>query len=228
MLGDFIEAEFPADENLSNATVVAQTAERFFQLLTSAPMLFAYLSLAVNATSNQFMIPPSFRNPQNMAASSALAVLSADFVALANDSCGLALSTDQIRNANMLFASVLPTFVILSQECNLLNVAIMEQAVESADVGLPNTVSFLLVEIGNTVGIGGLLLITNFNGQISIIRISTPDDVVPAAAQALLNDFLFFINDFCGIPPLSNATLMLLDQYFLVDLVDFATGPGPV
>ena len=58
------------------------------------------------------------------------------------------------------------------------------------------------------------MLITNFGNQITTIRNSTPDALVPAAAEALLDDFLFFINDFCGIPPLSNAALMQLDDYF--------------
>ena len=53
---------------------------------------------------------------------------------------------------------------------------------------------------------------------------STPDDAVPAAAQALLDDFLFFVNDFCGITPLSSTALRRLDEYFLFDLVAIFTG----
>ena len=43
---------------------------------------------------------------------------------------------------------------------------------------------------------------------------------VTAAAQPILDGFLFTINDFCGIPPLSQASLDLLDEYFLVELVN--------
>ena len=43
-----------------------------------------------------------------------------------------------------------------------------------------------------------------------------------AAVQTGLDEFLFFVNDFCGIPTLSDATLDQLNVYFLVDLVNAA------
>ena len=50
-----------------------------------------------------------------------------------------------------------------------------------------------------------------------------PDDEVPAAAQVALNEFLFNVNDFCGVPPLSNTTLAQLDVCYLEQLVAVAT-----
>ena len=60
--------------------------------------------------------------------------------------------------------------------------------------------------------------------SVQAVLDSTPDAQVPAAMQANLDEFLFFINDFCGIPPLSSTAMAQLDDYFLVDLVALATG----
>ena len=196
---------------------------RFFELLTSAPSLFANFSLAVDAAFNLLMIPPFFEDPTNLSFVDALDELSVDFVALANDLCDISLSENQTTDVDAFFSFVLPNFAIFSQECELLNVTIIEQAVDSADVGLIITFFILLDAITNEVGID-LLLLRRLNFGFGIISESIPDAAVPAAAQALLDDFLFFINDFCDIPPLSNTALTLLDEYFLVDLVNFATG----
>ena len=145
LLGDFIESDLaavPVDDvgSLFNYTIIVQTTRNFFQLLTSAPMLFANLSLAVDTASDQFMVPPSYLEDPNIAAFGAVAELSADFVALANDSCGIALSENQTVLVDAFFQFVLPFFVVLSQECNLINVTIIE---ESMQLTAPTTTSTL-------------------------------------------------------------------------------------
>ena len=222
-LDDFIASDlaaFPADfNNLLNVTLVAQVAPVFLDLLTSAPTLFADLSLAFDAASNQIMIPPSFVDVANRAGLDALADLLAEFLALANDSCGITPSQDQINSVVGLFQVVLPAFVILPQECELLNTDSLEQAIKLADILNSNRLSDVL---GDEIGFF-LVLIRRLNLGVDNILNSTPDDQVPAAAQALRDEFLFYINDFCGIPSLSNTALGQLDDYFLVDLVSLAT-----
>ena len=225
LFGDFIDSDLAeismSDFNQFNYAFIAQTAQRFFDLLTSAPVLFANLSLAVGAASSQIMIPPCYLDESNREAVFALQDLYVDFVALANDSCGIALNDDQISEAVALFIIILPASVIFPQECDLLNVTIIEQAVAAADVDVFS--NLLENEIRELVGID-LFLRSPLPSSRFILISRIPDDMVPAAAQALLDDFLFLINDFCGIPPLSNTTLTQLDEYFLVDLVAVATG----
>ena len=108
LLGDYIAADLvalPADFNdLINATLVAQVAPVFFALLTSAPTLFADLSLAITSAAS---------NPVTIEAGVfALAALAPDFVALANDACGLSLSPEVVQNADGLFSFVLPAFLL--------------------------------------------------------------------------------------------------------------------
>ena len=197
-------------------------APLFFDLLTSAPVLFANFSLAVDAAFNQLIIPPSFSDITNQEIITAERTLSEDFVALAIGSCGIALSGGLVANANDLFSFLLPAFVIYSQECDLLNVTIIEQAVDAADVfsnALENSIN-AVVSINLLLG---QILIAGVNNIAS----STPGDMRTAAAQALRDDFLFFVNDFCDIPPLSNTTLTRLDDYILVDIVNAATERDP-
>ena len=225
LLRDFIESDL-AEISLGvfkeyNYTLIIQTAQRFSELLSSAPVLFANLSLAIEVDSSQIMIPPCYLDESNREAVFALQDLYVDFVALANDSCGIALNDDQISEAVALFIIILPASVIFPQECDLLNVTIIEQAVAAADVDVFS--NLLENEIRELVGID-LFLRSPLPSSRFILISRIPDDMVPAAAQALLDDFLFLINDFCGIPPLSNTTLTQLDEYFLVDLVAVATG----
>ena len=223
LLGNYIATDLATlpggSVKLLNFTLVAQAVPAFSALLTSAPTLFASLSPAIQAASNQIVIPPSFLHSTNKAGIAALAALSADFVALANDSCGLALSTDRVRNVEELFRFVLSTFVIYEQECDLLDVNIVEQAIATATTASSNRLEDRL-RIG--VGIPVFFRRRLFRVVRDIINL-TPDAEVPAAMQAVLDEFLFFINDFCGIPPLSSTALGQLDDYFLVDLVALAT-----
>ena len=221
LLSNYIDSDLATlpggSVKLLNFTLVAQAAPAFSALLTSAPTLFASLSPAIDAASNQIVIPPSFLHSTNKAGIAALAALSADFVALANDSCGLALSTDRVRNVEELFRFVLSTFVIYQQECDLLDVNIVEQAIATA-----TTVNRLEDRLRIGVGIPVFFRRRLFRVVRDIINL-TSDAEVPAAMQAVLDEFLFFINDFCGIPPLSATALGQLDDYFLVDLVALAT-----
>ena len=107
LLADYIAtdlAAFPANNFnnlLLNVTLANQVAPVFFDLLTSAPTLFADLSLAIDAAAN---LTP------NEGGISALDALSPDFIALARDSCGIALRPVQERGIIGLFFAILPTF----------------------------------------------------------------------------------------------------------------------
>ena len=68
-----------------------------------------------------------------------------------------------------------------------------------------------------------LISVRHFNEIQLLIINPLPADVTAAAAQAILDGFLFTINDFCGIPPLSSASLALLDDAFLVELMEIVS-----
>ena len=220
---NFIESDLPDLPSdlaiLLNYTLTFQTTQLFIDLLTSAPVLFANLSAAVDAASSQIMIPPAFTDDANDAALDAIVLLSIDFEALANDPCDISLNlTQQISVVNF-FIFLLPFSFVLSEECNLLNVTIIEQAVASANLTVfDNNLESMIID---AVGID-IYLISILGFGFSVVISPTPDALVPAAAQALLDDFMFYINDVCGIEPLSNTTLEQLDEYFLVDLVEVA------
>ena len=224
LLGDFIESDvtvlpFVGSNSLLNFTLIIQTAQRFFDLLTSAPMVFGNFSLAINAALDQIMIPPFFPDPANSAARDAVGLMFTDFVTLANDACGIELNATQTGSAINLFVFLLPRSVALSQECNVLNVTIIEQAAASANItDFDNNLQNL---ISDAVGFPLFLSSVIVTGTQPVI-FDTPADMRAAVAQTLLDEFLFFINDFCGVPPLSNATLTQLDDYFLVDALEFA------
>ena len=97
-------AAFPDDINmLYNFTVANRVAPVFLDLLTSAPTLFADLSLAIDTAAN--LTPDS-------AILAALVELPPTFLALARDTCGLSLSQQLIQNVDGLFFPVLPAFFL--------------------------------------------------------------------------------------------------------------------
>ena len=97
-------AAFPDDINmLFNFTVANRVAPVFLDLLTSAPTLFADLSLAIDTAAN--LTPDS-------AILAALVELPPTFLALARDTCGLSLSQQLIQNVDGLFFPVLPAFFL--------------------------------------------------------------------------------------------------------------------
>ena len=81
-------------------------ATALFELMTSAPTLFADLSAAIDAAANEIDGP---------AGVDPLTQLSPEFVALATGSCGITLSPDLIANVDVLFFRVLPTFFFFVQ-----------------------------------------------------------------------------------------------------------------
>ena len=107
LLADYIAtdlAAFPANNFnnlLFNIPLANRVAPVFFDLLTSAPTLFADLSRAIDAASSL--------TPEE-AGVSALNALSPDFIALARDSCGIALRPVQERGIVGLFFAILLTF----------------------------------------------------------------------------------------------------------------------
>ena len=141
-------------------------------------------------------------------------------MAVASESCGIALNPDQIQKADGFFRFVLSDFVIFQRECDLLDVNIVEQAITEATTANFNRLEDKIV---NGVGVHLNLRRLMFLSVQAVID-STPDAQVPAAMQANLDEFLLFVNDFCGLPPLSSTALGQLDEYFLVDLVALATG----
>ena len=153
----------------------------------------------------------------------ALAELSSDFVDVADDSCDLHLTDEQRADVRRLLGVVLPIFVVFSRECELLSRAIVEQAIADADASNVSAQA-IVIEIDTAVDVRPQLIsFRHFNEiQLLIINPQPPADVT-AAAQAILDGFLFTINDFCGIPPLSSASLALLDDAFLVELVEIVS-----
>ena len=104
-------------------------------------MLFSDLTIAINTTSDLIVIPPNFDASSNLMAYGSLAALSADFVSVTCSSCGIVLNRTQLADVRRLFGVFLPVFVVFSRECDLLSLAIVEQAIVTAD---PNFLKFSL------------------------------------------------------------------------------------
>ena len=187
--------------------VVNETAPTFLELLTSAPSLFANITQAID---------DSATGQGNFPGYSEFYALAADFVAVANDSCGISLSPGQIADVTRLFYVALPTYFLASHDCHLLNKTIVEAIVAASDGG-PNPFDF-----SNEFHVYRAFVMS---GRISrgIHKVlDSPADQIVAAAQFVLDEFLFIVNDVCGIPTLSDVTLAQLNEYFLVDVVNFA------
>ena len=204
-------------------SVISENAPAFFDLLDDTPLLLSGLSADIDSISDQIIIPPSFFAPSNLMAINALAELSSDFVDVADDSCDLHLTDEQRADVRRLFGVVLPIFVVFSRECELLSRAIVEQAIADADASNVSAQA-IVIEIDTAVDVRPQLIsFRHFNEiQLLIINPQPPADVT-AAAQSILDGFLFTINDFCGIPTLSSKTLALLDDAFLVELMKVAS-----
>ena len=188
--------------------VFNETVPMFLELLESAPSLFANLSLAIDAT-----VGPAEDVFQN----DIINALVADFVAIANDSCGISLSQQQLDNVTLLFSSGVVIFGVYSFECELFNQSIVEHAVDEAESAL--ALADLLIErTANDV-----IQFNRLRFRIQLILDPPPTDDIPSAVRALLDELLFFVNDFCAVPPLSQTTLEQLDQLFLIDLINQAT-----
>ena len=216
LLSDYIEFDLPtipeletgfSPDNIPSPTFILILNETvtFLELLESTPSLFANLSQVIADASGG--LGRSVRRQ-----------LAADFVAVANDSCGLSLSPEQIDNVNVLLVGALPTFLSGLSDCDLLNQTIVEEAVAAAiDDGAALSLTDEFFEIDTD-----LLARRLQTGTINVF-VSPTVDTATAEAQVVVNEFLFFVNDFCGIPVLSNVTLAQLDEFFALVV---NSGPG--
>ena len=188
--------------------VLTDTVPTFLELLESAPSLFANLSQAIDDASDR--VPgPGFAELSEQVAS---------FVAIANESCGISLNQEQIHNVSRLINSAVTGFFLAENDCNMLNQTIVEEAVAAA-AAINNPFSLP----GRLVMESGIIFLDNRISS-AIGAVFAPAVDVPAVAQAALDNFLFTINDFCGIP-LSNTTLAQLNELYLEVLVNIvATG----
>ena len=223
MLSDYIEFDLcigpgvPADfaeivgaSRFFNISVINVTAPALFALLTSAPTLFVDISSAIEAVVDQIVIPPAyFENPNVTEAVTSLTALAEDFVAVANASCDISLTEQQIADTRQIFNLVLPIFFILSVECDFFNRTLVEQAVADAFVS-----GDLVFELNKFTDFEFTLHTDRIRGAVPIEQF----------AETLPEDIVFIFNDFCGFPPFSNTTLAQLDELFPGDL--FANSPN--
>ena len=195
--------------------VVNETAPTFLELLESTPSLFANLSQAIDDASGQILGTRIFNSDFFL---SIYEPLAADFVAVANDSCGISLSQQQFADVTQLITSALPTFFLSSQQCDRFNQTVVERAVDEAlaTVGVTMLGLFTLsFELGLGDTTQSLLLPNRVAEGINNVGLLplTSNTTASVAAQAALDEFLFTVNVFCDIP-LSDVTLMQLDAYY--------------
>ena len=178
----------------------------FLELLESTPSLFPNTSQAIAGAVSRLATSGFFE----------LQGLAADFVSVSNDSCDISLSQELISNVTALYESALITFFFFRSECDILNQTLVEEAIADADVSVTvNSLSFELFEID-----GASRLAIRTGGLIGDVLTAAPGDIL-TTAQTGVDDFLFFVNDFCDIP-LSDVARDQLNVYFLVDLANFA------
>ena len=184
--------------------VINETAPTFLEFLESTPSLFSNLSQAIDDNPGIFELQE----------------LAADFVTVVSDVCGISLSQEQIDDVTRLFDSALFSVLVLLQDCGMLSQTILETVINALQF---NSATFALEgELDDFTDVEFL------SDRVSVTIqnvLDAPVDEVPAAAQTALDEFLFVINDFCGIPPLSNVTLAQLEEYFLEDVVNNALSP---
>ena len=217
LLRDYIDVELPqlpppGSILLSPSSIFVlilnETVPTFLELLESTPSLFGNLTQAIEDVVGRIFDP---------GADDELAALAAEFVAVANVSCGISLSPEQIDDVSgQLFDRTLVTFFLFLPDCDALNQTVVEQVVAAAN-GSADPFS-LGTEL---IGIQVELLANRVNNVAGMLLFDPPADIL-AAAQTGLDEFLFFVNDFCGIPTLSDVTIDQLNVYFLVDLVNAA------
>ena len=223
LLGDYIEFEVaaippleprdefsppnPIDAPTSDYILfINETAPALLALLDATPSLFADLSQDINNVSAQ-VLDLDFLGDEILTIFRALA---ADFVAVANVSCGISLSPEQIANVTRLFDAALSSFLVASQECDLLNQTIIEDAFAAATV-----TSECTIDIQEALELENLFLLPEriVTGRINVF-FPPPGETPVSAVQTALDEFVFYVTDFCGIP-LGNDTLAQIDECFL-------------
>ena len=219
----FSELEFTPF--LFNISVINETAPTFFALLTSAPELFSGIARAVDVASSDIRLPTS----PEQSANSSLVAMSADFMRLARDECEIVLNPDQTAGVVKLFGVVLPVYVTMSVECRVFNETIIEQAIEAADFSVSpfDLVTQLIIASGDqslhasrlSAGIAGVIQSSTTTTTTAGGDAAAATTMTTTTAQRVRDEFLFIVNDFCGVPRLSDVTLSQLDEYLLDDLV---------
>ena len=229
LLGDYIDDELLMEPLLPDTllafafgpsaffvSVLDERVPRFLALLASTPTILGGVSQTIADAAAQlpgvgFQI---------------LAELFADVVAVADDTCGIALNQEQTTQLDRLFDDALTVFLVVMRDCSFLSASLVEEAVAAAEFSAedPND----LVEQLQLAAGGNLIFTVNrtvFNiEQVLELPSDATDDDIESAAETALSEFLFFVNDFCGFPTLSGTTLELLETYYLDDLVAEATG----
>ena len=227
LLSDYIDNDLSAEPRIPadldefrfgpSSLYVSSLDERvpaFLSLLRSAPTLFDDLSQAIDCAVD--IIPGVGFQVLEFA-------LPDVFVSVAADACDISLSAEQVDDVARFFVSPLTLFFVIRRDCGFLDQTLVEQAVAAIDFdagrfSLPDELQ---------LAAGCNLFFQEQRDDNNIARLfSFPREAVDdirEAAQTALDEFLFVINDFCGIPTLSDAILERLDDYYLADLVSAAT-----
>ena len=201
--------------------VLNKTVPGLLELLESTPSLFANVSRVIGDTFGR-TAEESYTE---------VAALPPVFVAVANESCGISLSPQQIRNVTLLFEAGVASYLFTAQACDVLNQTSVEAAVAAASAAAADAAAAadgravriaLSIELDRSYGVRLLSVRIDF-----VIGLAFTLDDVTARAQTALDEFLFVVNDFCGIPTLSDVTLAQLRQYYLVDVVNAAMASSP-
>ena len=218
LLGDYIDFELSVVPTPPGGIRTAPSSVYILVLNETLPILIALLQSTPSLFANFFQI---IAGASGGVGGTVRRQLAADFVSIANDSCGIALSPGQTDTVNVLFVDALASFLAISGDCDELNQTIVTEIVAAVDDS-SNPLALVLELAAN----GALSLQFRVAILINSVLDSTPGNAAVAAAQTALDEFLFIVNDFCGIPPLSNTTLSQLNDYYLVDVVSAATGPS--
>ena len=203
--------------------VLNKTVPGLLELLESTPSLFANVSRVIGDTFGR-SAEESYTE---------VAALAPVFVDVANDSCGISLSQQQIRNVTLLFEAGVATYLFTAQACDVLNQTSVEAAVAAASAAAADAAAAaaadgravriaLAIELDRSYGVRLFSVRIDF-----VIGLAFILDDVTARAQTALDEFLFVVNEFCGIPTLSDVTLAQLRQYYLVDVVNAAMASSP-
>ena len=230
LVGDYIDNDlvveplFPEDfldlifgPSSFYVSVLTERVPTFLALLTSTPTLYGDLSQDIADAAAQLPMDVGFDT---------LAALFADFIAVADDECDIELNQEQTTQIDRFFDDALTLFQVITRDCSFLSASIVEDAVAAAEFSATDPTN-LAQQL--QVAAGGNLLFTPNRTAFNIEQVlelppGTPVDDIEEAADTAFSELLFYVNDFCGFPMLSGATLETLGGYYLVSLVELAGG----